>query len=81
MKKSILESQLKEIQELRSKLNKSPVAMQSPVKIKGLQIVAMPLRNDSSLRDFRQRAARRATTLQTRESNTLASKLKGFRVA
>jgi len=81
MKKSMLEKQLREIQELRSQLKQSPIVKESPFKSKGLKIVAMPLKGDVSTKNYKQREKRRAIKVENKLQTTLAGKLQNFKVA
>jgi len=81
MKKSMLEKQLKEIQELRAELKQSPITKLSTVKPRGLTIVAMPLKGDNSTKNYKQREKRRAVRVDNKLQTTLAGKLQGYKVA
>lgn len=87
MKRFKLLQQLQEVLELREQLQ-SPISALEVSKPRGLRIVSMPVKNDTSLQDFqkqsreyRQRIRRRAEKKQENFNSTLASKLQGFKVA
>jgi len=77
----MLEKQLREIQELRQQLEKSPVSLESPFKAKGLKIVAMPSKRDSSSKEYKHHEKRRAQKANYKLQTTLAGKLQGYKVA